>query len=728
MIPLTIDIENFLAFGPKQTIDFTGDKLWIIAGENGVGKSTIFDAVTYCLFGEARGSKKEDLIRQGTNGFRLSYTFQLGKDFYRINRNHNGKTPTQSAERGIGADGPWNAVPHTTGAKALDKWLADLLGISYEMYSASIMLEQGKADAIINAKGPKRREILKQILGIDRFEEIWKRVDADRLAAKKRMDESSVKLRNLLPVTADDVALAALMQTNTNAGYVAADAAYTAAAALPSQAGTWERLTTELARLRAELEAGAALLNRRSEIEANAERLTLLERLVPALVARREAVAEAATVAEQLAAAQSRYDADAAAILQLDEEQQDEREQVRAVQRRLDELRATEPECKANRDALQRELAAAESIAALARALAEFPSTLDDEQERDRAALLQVEADEIAARTDETQSRTKRDAAEAQLAKFDSLGGECSVCGQTVTAEHAEKERARLRKATTLHTAELDDARKRLRTASERKQSLRSEIDRRERTLRDRDATEQRLADERKRRARPNDNEAALRGELEQVEARLAEIVVELPALRKQVTDATSKDADTDRTLKSMRGEQDQRNSALNSLRVEHQLRIEQVADAEALLATFPDSPDDEATLAAEWDALRRLPIHEDAEQLATDVAEQERREIRLAEAAQDLAAIPEVARKPRSSVEAEVLARRAERLEADERRKEAEAKHRTMLADHAEYETARANLQTLESEAALRIRLAKLLGPEGLQRELVRTDRKSVV
>ena len=56
MIPKRVTLENFLSFGPKTEIAFTDDEpLWVLGGSNGVGKSAVFDAITFCLFGAHRG-------------------------------------------------------------------------------------------------------------------------------------------------------------------------------------------------------------------------------------------------------------------------------------------------------------------------------------------------------------------------------------------------------------------------------------------------------------------------------------------------------------------------------------------------------------------------------------------------------------------------------------------------------------------------------------------------
>jgi DNA repair exonuclease SbcCD ATPase subunit len=58
MIPRSITLRGFLCYKDKQVIDLDGCDLWVLAGRNGSGKSAIFDAMTFALFGAHRGGKR----------------------------------------------------------------------------------------------------------------------------------------------------------------------------------------------------------------------------------------------------------------------------------------------------------------------------------------------------------------------------------------------------------------------------------------------------------------------------------------------------------------------------------------------------------------------------------------------------------------------------------------------------------------------------------------------
>src|SRR5262249_27860425 len=91
MIPKRIELENFLSCAsPATAIVLTDDeRLWVLGGPNGVGKSAVFDAMTYALYAEHRGGAQEHacLVRHGANGFCVVFEFEFNGTDYRITRN-----------------------------------------------------------------------------------------------------------------------------------------------------------------------------------------------------------------------------------------------------------------------------------------------------------------------------------------------------------------------------------------------------------------------------------------------------------------------------------------------------------------------------------------------------------------------------------------------------------------------------------------------------------------
>src|SRR5579875_3216849 len=89
MIPLRISLEGFLCYKDKQEITFDSNAtLWMLSGLNGSGKSSIFDAVTYALFGHHRGGSQHavELINKDSDGLTVEFDFQLENQLYQVRR------------------------------------------------------------------------------------------------------------------------------------------------------------------------------------------------------------------------------------------------------------------------------------------------------------------------------------------------------------------------------------------------------------------------------------------------------------------------------------------------------------------------------------------------------------------------------------------------------------------------------------------------------------------
>ena len=56
MIPIKLQLEGFTSYRNAVEVDFTGFDLACISGQNGAGKSSLLDAITYALYGKARGN------------------------------------------------------------------------------------------------------------------------------------------------------------------------------------------------------------------------------------------------------------------------------------------------------------------------------------------------------------------------------------------------------------------------------------------------------------------------------------------------------------------------------------------------------------------------------------------------------------------------------------------------------------------------------------------------
>lgn len=78
MIPIRLELKNFMAYRDAPALEFNGLHVVCLTGENGAGKSTLLDAITWVLWGQARAKRDDELISQTESEMRVGFTFREG--------------------------------------------------------------------------------------------------------------------------------------------------------------------------------------------------------------------------------------------------------------------------------------------------------------------------------------------------------------------------------------------------------------------------------------------------------------------------------------------------------------------------------------------------------------------------------------------------------------------------------------------------------------------------
>jgi exonuclease SbcC len=183
MIPLRLELHNFLAYKDPDPLNLEGVHIACISGENGAGKSSLLDAITWVLWGKARSSSPDDLIRQGEREMRVSFEFALAGQRYQVlrQRRTEGKVGTSLLELQVfdAASDAWRSLSEHTLRQTQER-LTNLLRLDYDTFVNSAYLAQGRADEF-TAKPPVQRiQILASILGLDQWQ-VYEERTKDRL-------------------------------------------------------------------------------------------------------------------------------------------------------------------------------------------------------------------------------------------------------------------------------------------------------------------------------------------------------------------------------------------------------------------------------------------------------------------------------------------------------------------------------------------------------------------
>ncbi len=201
MIPVSLSISGFLSYQKPVEIDFTSFDLACISGQNGSGKSSILDAITWALFGRAR-KHDESVINIQSETAQVSLTFEYEGNLYRVIRtNPRGKTSSlefhiqQPGSNGT-PDG-WKPLTESS-LRETDLKIAEILRLDYETFINAAFFLQGEADQFTQRSPAERKKILSQILNLGTWEDYRKKTFQARREVEQeitRLDGRSVEIR-----------------------------------------------------------------------------------------------------------------------------------------------------------------------------------------------------------------------------------------------------------------------------------------------------------------------------------------------------------------------------------------------------------------------------------------------------------------------------------------------------------------------------------------------------
>lgn len=206
MRPVNLIISAFGPYAKKQELDFqklNGRNIFVITGTTGAGKTTIFDAISYALYGEASGESREnDSLRShfaesDVETF-VELNFELRGEVYKIRRSP--KQPKKKV-RGEGftekdaeaiLEMPKGKV--ISGVNNVNEKINEILGINKAQFKQIVMLPQGEFKKLLLANSVEREDVFRKIFNTYNFESIQKslkekalNLSKDRNICKDRM-------------------------------------------------------------------------------------------------------------------------------------------------------------------------------------------------------------------------------------------------------------------------------------------------------------------------------------------------------------------------------------------------------------------------------------------------------------------------------------------------------------------------------------------------------------
>ncbi|MCA9948757.1 MAG: SMC family ATPase [Anaerolineales bacterium] len=177
MIPIQLELTNFLSYRDTAVLTFNQIELACISGPNGAGKSSILDGITYALFGRSRSRSDDDVInRQAAitgEGAEVRFSFNLEGNIYRVIRRKQQRKGTMLELQIATEANQWKPLSESK-IRETQVAIEQLLRMNYDTFTNASFLLQGKADEFTTKTPNKRKEILAELLGVttwDRYKE-----------------------------------------------------------------------------------------------------------------------------------------------------------------------------------------------------------------------------------------------------------------------------------------------------------------------------------------------------------------------------------------------------------------------------------------------------------------------------------------------------------------------------------------------------------------------------
>ena len=208
MKPIELVMQGFGPFGGTERVDFSRfHGLFLISGDTGAGKTTVFDGISYALFGETSGSARQiDSVRSHYAGeqdpTRVSLTFSQQAKVYRIERSPAYERPKKSGQ-GMTKESPKVilTMPDGTvlsGNNTVTPEIERLLGVDYKQFKQIAMIAQGEFRQLLLVGTEERGTILRKVFHTERCQFLQEQLK--QMASRRRGEaqEARSAIRNLL--------------------------------------------------------------------------------------------------------------------------------------------------------------------------------------------------------------------------------------------------------------------------------------------------------------------------------------------------------------------------------------------------------------------------------------------------------------------------------------------------------------------------------------------------
>ena len=212
MKPIKLTMQAFGPYKYKEVVDFTelhDNRIFLVSGNTGAGKTTIFDGIAYALYGHASGedrkehkSMRSDFAEDDTHTL-IELVFETRGKTYRVARQlgHVKKgRKTASGENyefvEIMPDGSEIIACEKQKSKEISQKIEEIIGLTYDQFNQIVMLPQGEFRKLLTSSTENKEAILRKIFKTERYSKIAEQLEYKKKDAEKQRDEAK-SLRDL---------------------------------------------------------------------------------------------------------------------------------------------------------------------------------------------------------------------------------------------------------------------------------------------------------------------------------------------------------------------------------------------------------------------------------------------------------------------------------------------------------------------------------------------------
>ncbi len=436
MIPIHLRISGFLSYRDPVELDFSSFELACISGANGAGKSSLLDAITWSLFGEARG-KSSDVIHlhPDVKAAEVALTFQHEENTYRIQRTLP-RNKNTLLEFQVRTQTGWKPLTEKT-TRETQARIEQTLRLDFDTFVNASFFLQGKADQFTQQNATRRKEVLSNILGLEMWEDYKNRTAEKRKAIEREVDEIDGRIREIDAELAEkDLRKARLAELESNLAQLTT--------ARTAREAILENIKRNAALIDEQRKMTALLLDGLER--AHAARAGLEDRLADK-EAERDSYADLVNRAREIESAYKAWQKSRAALEQWEEVASQFREYEKERAPLLEQIAVERARLEQELEGLREQLSAiSDQLLAVSELESQIASAenLLKQAEEEVAERIQLEEKRNASRERQAELKAENDALKVAMnelkERIDSLkaaeGATCPLCGQELSSEH----------------------------------------------------------------------------------------------------------------------------------------------------------------------------------------------------------------------------------------------------------------------------------------------------